>query len=840
MKKHLIKIGVLVAAFLLSVFGFSRMTNKTNIDMTREMAPATLPTVTLFYGDTRINELKAYTAEMETRFMRDTITPLEDNHILNLEISGLRTGEPNLAWQLRTLNGETLLADGQVTEFTGRGSALRCEIEIQSIIDEGEEYSLILSLAQDDRVCRFYTRLLLSGNAYVREGLDFIMNFHNKALDKGSYETLSTWLEPDVTANNQTLQKVDIHSSPDQIGYGELSPSVLIQPVPRIVEINSSYIVVLMNYVLTRIGDDGATEYYNAEEYFRVRHTEEREYLLNYERTMNQLYRGETALFYDSLIQLGIRSEDVEYCVNEAGTAAAFVQEGELWGVNFSTGRLYRIFSFRGLEGIDQRENSLSHEIRIVNISEDGSVHFVVYGYMDRGEHEGECGIAVYHFDSLVNTIEKQVFIPSSRSFPVLRSNMDGVIYENEDGIFYFMLGGFVYQIDLNSRTILQKISSLNDGKWCVPESNRYLVYQSEGDRYSATELTILDFEDGTEFEITANEGEYLMPLGFMQEDLIYGVARASDIYVDAAGLVTFPMYKVCIMNAGEPHTLLKEYQKDGIFVQDISVSGYTIYLERLARGAKGYESIEQDTIMNREGEDMEEVTVQTTVTIDKETEVQIDLGKEIKNTAPKMLTPKEVMTEEDRTVTLPGGEKSNLYYAYAAGDVLLSSDIFRDAVIMADQYMGVVVDTDMHYLWMRARSLSCPPIQIDTEALAGSTGSIAGCVRGMLASKDISIDVESLLNSGQTPRQILESSLKDSLFLDLSGCDITETLYYISNGAPVFAMSGTDTAVLLVGYDGASVTWLDPVTTKHTTMEMTEAQSFFGECGNIFFTYTD
>lgn len=840
MKKNLIKIGILVAAFLLSVVGFSSITNQTNEDRTREMAPAELPVVTLFYGETPINELRAYTNEMEIRFMRDTITPLMEDKILPLMIDGVGKTKPTLNFQIRSLDGEQLLADGAVDEFRQESGMLRTEIEVQSIIDPDHEYSLILTLTEGDRNTYFYTRILLPGEPLIQESLDFVSEFHTKALDKNACEELTTWLEPDATGDNTTLHKVNIHSSLDQISYGELAPEVLIEPIPRIVEINSSYSVVMMDYVLTRKSENGEDEYYNTEEYFRVRHTDEREYLLNYERTMNQIYREDCAYFYNTLIQLGIRDPEVDYVVNEDQTMAAYVQEGDLWSVNFETGKLFRVFSFRSAGDIDPRENDNAHEIRIINMDENGSVRFVVAGYMNRGDHEGQCGIAVYEFDGLTNTVEEQAFIPLDRSFPVLRSDLDGVIYENNDAYFYFMLGGSLYDINLNSRKIQQQLSSLNEKAWCCPESGRYLVFQSSGDQYTADKMTIMDLEEKTSFDVTAGEGEYLKPLGFIQEDLIYGVARATDVYTDAAGIVTFPMYKVCIMNAGGDHALYKEYQKEGYFVSDISVDGFTIYLDRLQRSAGGYEPAEPDTIMNREGEDMEKVSIHTTVTVVKETEIQIDMGKEISNTTPKVLTPKDIRPSEDRTVALPGAEPSNLYYVYSAGNVLLSTDTFREAVIRADENMGVVVDTDMRYLWMRARALSVAPIPLDKEAISGDGGSVYACVRGMLASKGITIDVESLMNSGQTPKQILESSLKDSIFLDLSGCDISQTLYYISNGAPVFAMSSAATAVLLVGYDGGGVTWFDPLTQSNSYMAMDDAREFFGSCGNIYFTYTE
>ena len=48
------------------------------------------------------------------------------------------------------------------------------------------------------------------------------------------------------------------------------------------------------------------------------------------------------------------------------------------------------MFSFRGYEGIDSRENYGEHDIKIVGVDEVGSVDYIVYGYMNRGIHEGK------------------------------------------------------------------------------------------------------------------------------------------------------------------------------------------------------------------------------------------------------------------------------------------------------------------------------------------------------------------------------------------------------------------------------------------------------------------
>ena len=89
-------------------------------------------------------------------------------------------------------------------------------------------------------------------------------------------------------------------------------------------------------------------------------------------------------------------SSDVEYKSNETGSILCFVKEGELWCYNATEKKLSQVFSFRGYEGIDSRENHKEHDIRIIKVDETGSADFVVYGYMNRGNHEGQVGVGVY------------------------------------------------------------------------------------------------------------------------------------------------------------------------------------------------------------------------------------------------------------------------------------------------------------------------------------------------------------------------------------------------------------------------------------------------------------
>ena len=115
-----------------------------------------------------------------------------------------------------------------------------------------------------------------------------------------------------------------------------------------------------------------------------------------------------------------------------------------------------------------------------------------------------------------------------------------------------------------------------------------------------------------------------------MEEDLVYGIAGESDVFLDAAGKVTFPMYQVKIAGVGEDElTELKTYEKTGYYVEDIRIEGSTMYLNRVRYNGTAYVSADMDMIMNREREEGKFVTVVTSESEEKQTQVQLKFAEE-------------------------------------------------------------------------------------------------------------------------------------------------------------------------------------------------------------------
>lgn len=843
MKKGLIKLLVLVVVFVFGIIGFGQMSNHANQDLTTEMADATLPVVFLHMKDPdtqevrAINELRGYTSEMNGVYMRDTITPIGEDRLLPVEIQTYDMKIDGISYEIRSMDMERLIADAVVEDYKQEKGKIATDLPIQNLLETNEEYLLILELVSGGNSIYYYTRIMEEENCYVTESVEFALNFHEKTFDSDDARSLATYLEPNASGDNSTLNKVDIHSSLKQVAWAEFEGKRLTTPIPSIKEMNDSYTVITMEYLVGSTGVGGELEYYNVEEYYRIRYTSERMYLLNYERTMEQIFRAENLEVYDKYIQLGIRNQDVEFAANEKGNIVSFVQEGELWCYNESGNQLSQVFSFIGNEGIDERENNREHGIRIINIDEMGSVNFVVYGYMNCGEHEGKVGICVYHYDSVANTVEEELFIPSDESYQIMKADLGQLMYENSQGIFFIMLEGVVYRIDLGTMQVKEYISGLKEGTYAISDSHKYLAWTDSKDIYAADRVHLLNLDTEKQQDISAGTGEYLRPLGFMDEDFVYGAAKAADIYKDLAGNVTFPMYQVKIINT-ESMSSLKSYEKPGYFVSDIEIDDYIMYLNRIQFNGMAYVDAAQDTIMNREGDSGTIVGVHTNVTEVKQTQVQISLADIVKETPAKILTPKEVVLEEEREIDLNRFGEENNYYSYARGDVLSVTDDLKEAIAVANDEMGVVIGNRQQYIWKRARKSIQPAIEVSVgEEDAGGT-SIARCVSAMLEQESINIGVTALIGQGKTPKEILETTMENVTALDLTGCDLEEVLYYISLGTPVFAMRSDTEAVLVVGYDAQNVILYNPLEGTSKKMGMNDATEMFESAGNVFFGY--
>lgn len=671
MSKKVIKPIVLIVVFIAALITFCITTNKGNKNMTTKQADATLPVMSFNLDKIKINTLHGYTTEMDPTKMRDCVIPISDDRKLSLSISTYGMAVDRISYKIRSMDGKRLVADDEISSFSNKDNTIQADVNMPNVMDENTEYLLVFTITSGQDNVYYYSRIMQTDGKAAAKVVEFAKKFHDETFIKDDKSFFTTYMET-TTGDRNTLAYVDLTSTVSQITWGSMAAAQYTNPVIALKEINDSYDVVTIDYVMSCVDGKGETEYYNVREYFRLRQTESRMYVLNYERTANQIFNSENSFISDSgSVMLGIRSSEAEYRANEAGSVICFVQEGDLYSYDINNGMIIKVFSFRDAEGIDERENWNHHDIKIVSVDEAGSIDFVVYGYMNRGTHEGEVGTGVYHYDGLAHTIDEEAFIPSKTSYEVLKAEMGKMLYLNEKNEFYLMMDDSLYRINLGSMSVKKVVEGLSTGSYCASESNRYFAWVDSANQYSSNTIKVMDLKSGKTFEVKKGDDQYLRPLGFIGEDFIYGQANAADVVSDAAGNTTFPMNGLIILDTSD-QSELKTYTPSGGYVEKISVDGYTVTIDLIAQNNGVYAEIGQDTIMNREADSKQKIALDTSQSDTKLTVSAISIAGGKKPDKLKQLTAQMTINSHDTAVDLKFDDNTVHFYVYAKGDVIL------------------------------------------------------------------------------------------------------------------------------------------------------------------------
>lgn len=838
MKKTIIRIAVCVVVFLASALIIGSIMNQGHNNMTMEMAPATLPMITMESGGVACNELHGNTVEMDVAYQKDCITLLGEGRQANFTVDTFGREITGISTEVRSIDGSRLIENSEVTGWKANGKSFSVSLTLKDLIDTNTQYSLTLILElEGEQKVYYYTTILWNDDVYISEILEFATDFHGKLYDKEVAKELTKYLEPNSKlTDNGTFHKVNIHSSFQQITWGSLEPVQEDAASIRLTQISGNVASLLMDFVVST-GEGKNKIYYNVEEYYRVRYTSERMYLLDYERTMTQI-PDTTRMYANDKILLGITDENVGMMESADGNTVVFSDMGQLLSYNAATNRLTVIFSFYDKDNADRRTLYDNHGIKILDVDEGGNVKFAVYGYMNRGRHEGETGIQIISYDNSLNTIEEEVYIPYSKSYAVLKDEMEQLLYRNRQQHVYFFLENGVYDVDLENRSAEQLVSIRQDDSLQVSENHEIIVWQEGDDINHSNQLNVRNLNTGEQTVIRAEDGEAIRPLGFMGEDIIYGVARESDIRTENSGQIFYPMYKVCISNSSGDN--LKEYGQDGIYIVDCAIEGNQITLSRIQRSENGsYQEILDDQIMNNVEEEPGQNKVVTADIDIYERYVQIQTKTTIDTRTIKVLNPKEVVFEGGRELTLDAVSEVSRYYVYNAYGVQGIYSAPGKAVKEAYDSSGVVANDRGITVWLKGNRVSRNQIMaIKEESVTDQKNSLTVCLDNILRHAGITRNTEYDLAQGKTAIQILEENMTGVQVLDLSGCSLDAVLYYVNQDIPVLAILEDGEAVLVTGFNEFNVVIMEPSTGKLYKKGMNDATAWFAENGNHFITY--
>lgn len=839
MRKEFVKAIVCAVVFFVSVVVISAIMNQGNSDMTTEMEPATFPMVAFDANGTCVNNLHGYVDEMEVNYLKDTIICLGEDRSLSVIVNKYDAAIQGLSFEVRSVDGERLVESTDIYNYVEDEEQITATIHIKDLIDDHTEYNLVVLLQlENGKTLRYYTRMIEAEDYYQTEKIAFVKDFHEKTFDKVAAKELTKYLESNADGDNTTYSKVNIHSSFNQITWGDLQVQKEGDVQIAIKEMAVQTAKIQLTYQVST-GTGKSKTYYNVKEYYRLRYGSDRIYLLDFERTMEQIFDKDYGVFSSNKISLGITDGEIDLQESEGGNIIAFTQENMLYSYNITDNKLALLFSFYDKDNWDARTTYDAHDVRILTMDETGNIYFMVSGYMNRGRYEGRVGVQIYYFNSMLNTIEEEIFIPYTRSYGLLKQDLENLAYVNQTNHFYFIMGGNLYDVNLLEKSYEVVKENLSMDSYQISESGRTAAWESKGDLLGTETLVLMDFNTGKQTTVEAGANCYIKPLGFMGEDLIYGTAYKSNVVKDNSGSILFPMHMVNILNGTE--TIADTYQKPDIYVVSAEITDNQINLKCVtkANGGTAYQETTDDQIMNTEVEDEGENTVEIVATEEYEKIAQISLKGTIEPKSIKYLTPKEVLYEGGRELAIANENQVENYYVYGKTDIEATFEDPSKAISLADEISGVVVNDKGEYVWRKGnRSTKNQIMKIEASSVTEEKTSLSVCLDTMLKYEGIMKNTQYLLSQGETILSVLTGNLPDAQVLDLSGCSLDSVLYYVDQDIPVLVLLNDGSAVLIVGFNELNTVIMDPSTGAIYKKGMNDSKQWFEQNDNRFITY--
>lgn len=839
------RILVLVLIFIGTIFIVNKIDNSGVEEVSIEMEQATLPIVYVRYQDRFINTLRGYTGKVDTTYFRDTITPMNYGRTVELWADQGNVAYDTYEYELRSLYQGDLIEEGAVTELNHADGYDKIMIGFRTELEELQEYVLVLkAMSGEETAVRFYTRVVVENNFHADKLLEFVDNFNAAIFDKEKAEqVISKSIEPNEDGNNEYLSEVNIHSSFETITFAALNPTQLTKPVPAIKEIDDSYAIIQLKYMISAQEKKILQSYYVTEDY-RVRYADnDNVYLLDYNRTQEALFTTDNIDTTANNFKLGILDEEnFQYATSDREYKVAFTQARQLWYFDYNGGTITNVYGFSQNDNYtDSRVTNDEHNIKILGMNDSGDIVFAVYGYMNRGAHEGKVGISIYQFTAERDKMQEVLFIENNKPYNILKEDMETLLYLNNDGEFYYFDNDCIVKVDVASKKSEIFIEDVLNEHLGVSEDNHLIGYPNQLLPENTDKVTVLNLDTKESREIRANSEERLETIGFIEEDLILGRIREGDIEVALDKTVTCPISTIDIIDSN--NNIVKTYGTTGVYVLEATAKDGVVYLDRVRKINGVFEPTTQDFITYKEEEAVDEVATAYKYTDPAYNQLYMTFPQHIFVTEkPKLMITRTAVNESDTTVKITFDHTNKKFYAYGQGKYMTDYLNLNAAVRVAYENAGVVLDENGVIVWRKiaVKDYHTVADKIKIYTVSDVQETLPACIymMGIYEGKvpEYAAMQEDISAGDSIEEIILEYTGRQGT--DITGCDFENGLYYLCKDAPVITRFADGTYVLVTSYNGERIRYINPLEEDDIVEPRNEFEGKVKDSGNVFISY--
>ena len=795
-KKYVIRAVTLVTVFILALilyFTWSFFNTEKEYTVYTSMEEPVLPVMYNISGDREINCLHGYLQDMKSEVNSDSIIILPENRKLEMRIAEYNNMVAKISYEIRSLDLKHFIEKTDVSEIRrGNDGNTYITLPIQNLIEKDRQYLLKIQLDTGEKTVNYYTRIIWTDKNYIEQMIDLALEFTEKTFDYNAAKDLTAYLEINPNRDNSDLADVDISSSFSQITWAGTGMKLASKPEVCVREYDGIMCLIDVSYTAERINELNKSEKYRVKDTYTMRMGSQRIYLMNFDRKTNQIFEGNKHLFTGKRILLGIAdSSTLQTAKSKNERFIVFKTNKEIWSYDQKEKKAVNIFSFRSENDDGVRADYDRHDLKILSVDDNGNVDFVVYGYMNRGRHEGYNGIVYYHYSEANDTIIESFFIPIEKSYEKIKYELDELCIKGANDMLYMKQNNAIVAIDLKSLETLDIASNLEDGGYAISKDQTSIAWL-DGGLYSSVKIQFMNITTGNTHSINANIDEFLRIIGFSGHDLIYGRAKNKDFWYLSNRIKGLPMYKLEIID--ENQRLQKEYQRDDVYIENVRIEDNRIHLKiyNKADEPNSYKYWGEDTIICKESSKEYGIdNIASENTNDRKKIYYVILDEEIKTTRNlKVRVPGKISYENAGRIELmrSGKVDQKLWlYAYENGRLSMVTTSLDKAMEYCYDELGFITDKNGSILYNRT----------DRE----SQSTIDSPLQKALP----------IIKNLETFRENKIYEDDGIIMLDAQGLDLNQISYYIYQGLPVVFYTKNMRYYIIYGYDNFNIKVYDP-----------------------------
>lgn len=814
-RKIVLRLFVFLVLFSGGVVYFNYISIEGKTEMSAEMNQATLPVLYLQVGNEWINELHGYTGEMEESLLKDTLTPVESRKEITILVKKYDNHITSLDYELQNGAGNRSIQKGTVENVKQVKNGVIVTISWKKQLEEKKDYTLKVTVKPDGGVpANYYTRLRYDKTKHIKEYVEFVNFFHNTTLEPEKAEVLKPYMETKPDGANNNLNIVNLSSNLESITFAHLNPKQEGKMQMSVQDMDDDTISINTYYILSAENEKKQKEYYYVTEYYHIKYGTERMYLLDFERHQEAYFQPNLIDKNRNAFKLGIGSnKENQLMTTKDMTKMALVRQRQLWYYDYKAVHMLKVFSFRQDEKMEARNDYNQHNIKLIRMEEDGSLYFAVYGYMNRGRHEGTCGIVLYHFDSGKETIEELLFVPTKETYAVLKEEVDRVLYYNTKNQFFFLMEGTVYQVDCaaKEKTILAK--QVTESSVVASDSGSILSIQENVNSSQNKKMIWWDLEKNEKFAIKVTAENRMKNIGFVGENLLYGIAKYNDIKDKNSVDGLFPMYVIKLFSPEKKDSIT--YQKKNSYVYKAEIDGQTLQLYRVKKVKSRYEEISSDIMIRKDEAQKSGLLYSMVYSNTRYNQFYLVFPNTIYiTTEPNITVTREVLFDDYRTIMIETKNTGAMkYYVNVNGQSLNGYTKAGDAIKVAFEKKGDVISSTQQFVWQWGQTPSYAGFaqKIETMKARNKQDSKNACMAMILQYEGVKAKYTDLVLANES----MESMLKryfGKKSLNLSGASLNQVLYYVGKNSPVVVKIKEDYYILITSYNQTHVRYTDPV----------------------------